>query len=105
MGYEPTSFSSDWCGGMEIIHTPGHMPGHISLYLPASKTLLAGDAVVLEHGKLNIANPQFTLDMKEAVRSVERLLDFDIDQLICFHGGVFQGDVKGALKNLIQVYS
>ena len=34
-----------WCGGIEIVHTPGHTPGHISLYLVSSKTLIAGDAV------------------------------------------------------------
>ncbi|MGD8191270.1 MBL fold metallo-hydrolase [Brevibacillus ginsengisoli] len=94
-----------WCGGIEIVHTPGHMPGHISLYLPASKTLIAGDAVVVQQGALNIANPQYTMDMEEAVRSVRRMLDYDIDQLICYHGGVFQGDVKAALKKIIQDYS
>jgi len=90
-----------WCGGIEIVHTPGHMPGHISLYLPASRTMIAGDAVVIQEDKLAIANPQFTLDMTEAVRSVERLLSYEIDRLICYHGGVFQGQVKHALEQLL----
>lgn len=94
----------DFCGGMEIIHTPGHMPGHISLYLPASKTLIAGDAVVIQEGKLAIANPEFTLDLDEAVRSVRRLLAYDIDQLICYHGGLYKGHVKQALQALLQTY-
>ncbi|WP_460377785.1 MBL fold metallo-hydrolase, partial [Paraclostridium bifermentans] len=29
------------CGGVEIIETPGHMPGHISIYIKESKTLIA----------------------------------------------------------------
>ncbi|UHA73233.1 MBL fold metallo-hydrolase [Paenibacillus sp. 481] len=94
-----------WCGGIEIVHTPGHMPGHMSLYLPASNTLIAGDAVVIEQGQLNIANPQFTLDLDEAIRSVQRLLDYDIEQIICYHGGLFRGDVKQALKQLIHAYT
>ncbi|GIP35665.1 MBL fold metallo-hydrolase [Paenibacillus sp. J2TS4] len=94
-----------WCGGIDIVHTPGHMPGHMSLYLPASKTLIAGDVVVIERGKLDIANPKFTLDMVEAVRSVQRLLDYDIDQIICYHGGLFHGIVKQALRQLIQEYT
>lgn len=94
-----------WCGGIEIVHTPGHMPGHISLFLPASKTLIAGDVVVIEEGKLNIANPQFTLDLDEAVRSVQRLLEYDIEQFICYHGGLFVGDVKQALRQLIHAYT
>jgi glyoxylase-like metal-dependent hydrolase (beta-lactamase superfamily II) len=94
-----------WCGGINIIHTPGHLPGHISLYLPASKTLIAGDAVIIEQGKLELANPQFTLDLDEAVRSVRLLLDYDIEQILCYHGGLFQGDVKQALLQLIHSYT
>ena len=92
-----------WCG-IEIIHTPGHMPGHISLYLPASKTLIAADAVVIEEGRLNIANPMYTLDLDEAIRSVERLLDYDIERILCYHGGLFHGDARQALRQLIRKY-
>lgn len=93
-----------WCDGIKIIHTPGHMPGHISLYLPASKTLIAADAVVIEEGELAIANPQYTMDLDEAVRSVQRLLDYDIEQMICYHGGLFHGDVRQAIQQLIHKY-
>ncbi|MBT2290350.1 MBL fold metallo-hydrolase [Paenibacillus albidus] len=93
-----------WCGGIRVIHTPGHMPGHISLYLPATQTLIAADALVIEEGELAIANPQYTLDLDEAIRSVERLLDYDIKQIICYHGGIFHGDVQQALQQLIHNY-
>ena len=93
-----------WCGGIQVINTPGHTPGHISLYLPVSNTLIAGDSIVIEHGKLNIANPQYAWDLDEAVRSVQRLLTYDISQIVCYHGGLFQGDVKSALCQLIKEY-
>ncbi|MFB9328857.1 MBL fold metallo-hydrolase [Paenibacillus aurantiacus] len=91
-----------WCDGIEVVHTPGHMPGHISLYLPASRTMIAADAVVIEEGELAIANPQYTLDLEEAVRSVRRMLDYEIDELICYHGGRYQGDVHAAIMKLLQ---
>lgn len=94
-----------WCGGIEIVHTPGHMPGHISLYLHSSKTLIAADAIVIEEGKLAIANPQYTIDLDEAVRSVQRLLDYDIEHIVCYHGGLFQGDVKQGLRQLADEYN
>ncbi|HZG58631.1 MBL fold metallo-hydrolase [Paenibacillus sp.] len=93
-----------WFGGMEIVPTPGHMPGHISIYLPAEKTLIAGDAVVVEDGRLNLANPQFALDMEEAVRSVRKLLDYDIERLICYHGGELRGGIKEALLDVLERY-
>ncbi|MBB6635556.1 MBL fold metallo-hydrolase [Cohnella thailandensis] len=93
-----------WCGGIEIIHTPGHMAGHISLYLRDSQTLIAGDAVVVEDGELDIANPQYALDLEEAVASVRRLMSYEIETLICYHGGRFQGDIRGALDKLVKRY-
>jgi glyoxylase-like metal-dependent hydrolase (beta-lactamase superfamily II) len=93
-----------WCGGIEIVHTPGHTPGHMSLYLASSKTLIAGDAVVIENGGLNIANPQYALDLEAAVQSVRKLLNYDIERLYCYHGGIYEGPVRPALEKLIAAY-
>jgi glyoxylase-like metal-dependent hydrolase (beta-lactamase superfamily II) len=38
----------DLAGGTKVISTPGHTPGHISLYLERSKVLIAGDALRAE---------------------------------------------------------
>lgn len=86
-----------WCGGIGVIATPGHMPGHLSLYLRESKTLVAGDAVVVEDNRLQIANPRYTLDLPTAQRSIHKLLAYDIATLVCYHGGEVTGDVRDAL--------
>ena len=74
--------------GIEVMYTPGHTPGHISLYLRARRTILTGDAAVLENGELAVANPRFTLDPEQARRSLAKLLACDADTFICYHGGV-----------------
>jgi len=89
-----------WCGDVEIISTPGHTPGHISLYLHEFKTLISGDALFLQDGDLVISLPMFTYDMEQAKQSVKKLLDYDIDKIICYHGGVYVGNVKEALKKI-----
>lgn len=89
-----------WCGGIEIIATPGHMPGHISIYHIESKTLIAGDALVAENGELAIANPQYTIDMMGAKNSIKKLLDYEIDTLICYHGGIVTREIKAALQKI-----
>lgn len=94
----------EWLKGVEILHTPGHMPGHISIYIRQSKTLIAADAVVIENGILEIANPQFTLDIDEALRSVEKLNQLEIDRIICYHGGLMQKDISGQLEQLLMRY-
>lgn len=80
----------DWCGGCEILATPGHTPGHISLYLKNKKTIIAGDAAVLENNQLVIANPQFTLDIESAKESIAKILNYGVETIICYHGGIYK---------------
>ena len=80
----------DWCGGCEIVGTPGHTPGHISIYVINEKTLITGDAAVLENNQLVIANPQFSLNIEEANKSISKILGYDVDTYICYHGGVYK---------------
>ncbi|ULQ52707.1 MBL fold metallo-hydrolase [Flavihumibacter fluvii] len=91
--------------GAKIISTPGHTPGHISIYLEDTKTLIAADALVFENGELEIANPAFTLDLTMAVNSVKKISELDIHKIICYHGGVVETNIMPSLKKLIAKYS
>ncbi|GAB3176047.1 MBL fold metallo-hydrolase [Telluribacter humicola] len=103
------AFSEDeeppFLNGIQVIPTPGHMPGHISIYLQESRTLIAADAVVVEEGELEIANPHFTLDLHEAVNSVKKLRELEIDRIICYHGGMVTSDIELKLAKLITKYT
>lgn len=92
-----------WCGGIEIVETPGHMPGHISVYMKKYKVLISGDALAIENGTLGIAAPQYTLNMEEAKKSILKLLNYDIEKVICYHGGEFDGNVSDALKDIVNI--
>ncbi|MDU0200595.1 MBL fold metallo-hydrolase [Paenibacillus sp. MAH-36] len=89
-------------GGLTVIHTPGHTPGHVCLYHHASKTLIAGDAIVVENGELMGPRAAVTPDMEEALRSLKKLLAFDIVNVICYHGGYFQGEVNKRIAELTE---
>jgi len=80
-----------YSGGITVIHTPGHTPGHVCLYHHTSKTLVSGDALNLTDGKLVGPNPLHTYDLATALTSLKKLADFDIENVICYHGGVYQG--------------
>jgi len=90
-----------WCDGMDILSTPGHTPGHISVYLREFKTLIAGDALVLEGGRLSI-DAAHTLDMQAARQSVAQFLDLDIQRLVCYHGGVLEEGVRQSILSAFQ---
>lgn len=89
-------------GGIVVINTPGHTPGHISLYHKPSKTLIAGDAMVVVRGQLHRPTPEHTLDMDTALNSLRMLTKYDIDAVICYHGGLFKGNVNNRIKELCQ---
>ena len=75
-------------GPMEVVETPGHTPGHISLYFPENGLLLAGDALVADlDDPLSGPKPRFTSDMDRALESVEKLAALEIDHVVCYHGG------------------
>ncbi len=74
--------------GIVAVSTPGHTKGHLSIYLPGSSTVITGDALVLEDGRLTIANPQYTLDLESANESAEKIRALDVKTIICYHGGV-----------------
>lgn len=88
-----------YCGGILIIHTPGHTPGHISLYLRQSKTLIAGDSMYSVNGILGGIHAPTTLDVKEAHQSLKKYLDLDIESVVCYHGGLSKGKLMSKFKD------
>ncbi|MBO1625562.1 MBL fold metallo-hydrolase [Bacillus arachidis] len=88
--------------GIEVIHTPGHTPGHISLYSEKYKTLIVGDAMVCVDGNLKGPVPHTTPDMKKATESLRRFLEFDIETVICYHGGICNSNVKEQIERLVE---
>lgn len=86
--------------GIEIIEVSGHMPGHLSVYVRADKTLISGDALTSWDGKLNPPDARFSLDLPCAVKSLEKLLNFEIDKVVCYHGGLVDGSIRESLRDI-----
>ncbi|GMK37124.1 hydrolase [Paenibacillus sp. CCS19] len=80
------------CGGIVVIETPGHTPGHISLYHEPTRTLIAADALVVIDNQLRPSFPYTCVDYGQALRSLDRFAGFAIDRVICYHGGVYESD-------------
>jgi glyoxylase-like metal-dependent hydrolase (beta-lactamase superfamily II) len=88
--------------GAEVVYTPGHTPGHICLYLKESRTLIAGDALFAEGGILSAAPERLAWETEEYGKSLKKLAGYDIETVICYHGGVCDKDVNQRLKEIIK---
>lgn len=88
-------------GGIQIIHTPGHTPGHISIYVPRDGLLLAADELRVVDGELVGPMEVATPDMKQATLSLDKLLELEIRQILCYHGGLYSDeDTANTLRSL-----
>ncbi len=76
IGVEPTHLvtDGDTVGGeLEVIHTPGHTPGHIALWHRECSVLFSGDACLVRLGRLWEPAGIFTPDLPGARLSILKL--------------------------------
>ena len=66
-----------------LLHTPGHRPDHLALYLPEIATLLPGDAVETPFALLDECDP--VQDLKQMRATLRGFLDLPIDWLLPNH--------------------
>ena len=87
----------------QVLHTPGHTPGHISLFRPEDRTLLVGDAfcttkpesffeaALAQEPELHGPPAYFTSDWDLARESVRRLAELQPAVLAPGHGQPLAG--------------
>ncbi|MGI8951293.1 MAG: MBL fold metallo-hydrolase [Chitinophagaceae bacterium] len=98
--------------GWQYIETPGHAPGHISLFREEDKVLIAGDAfvttkqesalaVLLQTKKISGPPSYFTYDWNAADESVKKLLLLAPEFVATGHGRPMYGkEMRKELHNL-----
>ncbi|MBV8093913.1 MAG: MBL fold metallo-hydrolase [Acetobacteraceae bacterium] len=98
--------------GWRWLHTPGHAPGHVSLWRAADRSLIAGDAfittrqesayaVAVQSPELHGPPAYFTTDWKQARHSVEELSRLEPELVVTGHGPAMHGQVmRDALRLL-----
>jgi glyoxylase-like metal-dependent hydrolase (beta-lactamase superfamily II) len=96
------------------IHTPGHTPGHISLFREKDRALIAGDAfvtvrqeslykVIIQDIEVNGPPKYFTTDWKTAWESVKKLNNLEPNLAMTGHGQPIHGEfLKEELSRLAE---
>lgn len=87
--------------GLDVIETPGHTPGHISVHDTALGLLIAGDALTGSDGRVSGPNPRFTDDMAAATASVATVAALSFDVVVFGHGEPVEGDADEQVVALV----
>ncbi|MBN1566930.1 MAG: MBL fold metallo-hydrolase [Acidobacteria bacterium] len=86
------SFDSGKPAKLQVYHSPGHTPGHVTLYWPEQKVLIAGDCIFYRStGRTDFPGG----DARSLQQSVARLSGLDVEWLLCGHAYGNSGILKG----------
>ena len=113
----PSDESIPGLAGWKYLHTPGHTPGHVSLFRELDKVLVVGDAFVtmkqesvisILTNKKEISGPPkyFTTDWEASEASVRKLAYLHPATAASGHGAPMRGrELKVALEHLMNHFN
>ncbi|HEY4690237.1 MAG TPA: MBL fold metallo-hydrolase [Anaerolineae bacterium] len=86
-------------GGLRVVETPGHTPGHLSLFLPSSGVLFGGDSMVSGKGGLRVSRGYNTWDEGKARASALKQAALGA-RIVCVGHGPVVRDAAGKFPNV-----
>lgn len=77
---------------LQVLHSPGHTPGHVTLYWPDRRLLIAGDCIFYRStGRVDLPGG----DARKLRQTVNKLADLEIEHLLCGHPYGHTGIISG----------
>jgi glyoxylase-like metal-dependent hydrolase (beta-lactamase superfamily II) len=86
--------------GLQVVTTPGHTAGSISVFDPSAGVLVAGDALGVSGGKPTLPGAQFTADMDLAKQSIVKLGGLTFETLLVGHGDPIEAGAGALVAEL-----
>jgi glyoxylase-like metal-dependent hydrolase (beta-lactamase superfamily II) len=90
-------------GGLRVVHTPGHSPGHISLLVEGTRTLITGDALFnyALFGGARVSPAFLCSDFAMTKRTAHRLGDLEYDVAAFTHGPEIRDGAREKVRSLL----
>ena len=90
-----------FAGGIQVVHTPGHSPGHASYLLQESGVLITGDAIFNVRG-LRWPIKAFCTDFAMTTRTAVRLSELDYTTAAFTHGPHLADHPRDHIRRFLQ---
>jgi glyoxylase-like metal-dependent hydrolase (beta-lactamase superfamily II) len=90
-----------FAGGIQVVHTPGHSPGHASYLLPEHSLLITGDAIFNVRG-LRWPIRSFCTDFRLTTQTAVRLAELDYTLAAFTHGPELRDEPRRHIRRFLQ---
>jgi glyoxylase-like metal-dependent hydrolase (beta-lactamase superfamily II) len=88
-------------GGLQVLHTPGHSPGHLSFYSAERDVLISGDAIAT-WPRFEAGWPAFTLNSAQHRASIRRLAALEPKLVGVGHGNPITANAADRIHSLVE---
>jgi glyoxylase-like metal-dependent hydrolase (beta-lactamase superfamily II) len=89
-------------GGLEVIHTPGHTPGHVALLQRNSGVLVTGDSIFNVRG-LRWSPKALCTDFRLTTQTATRLAEVDYKIAAFTHGPEIREGAREAIRSFLRM--
>ncbi len=88
-------------GGLQVLHTPGHSPGHVSLLHRRTGLLITGDAIWNMRGRRTWPVLAFCTDVALTKQTAQVLGELDYDLVAFTHGPDIRDGAREAVRGFL----
>lgn len=92
----------DVAGGLRVVHTPGHTPGHVSLLHEPTGVLITGDSIFNMASRRTWPVAAFCTSAEQSRRTAARLADLDFDIAAFTHGPHIAHHAREAIRDFLK---
>jgi glyoxylase-like metal-dependent hydrolase (beta-lactamase superfamily II) len=88
-------------GGLRVVHTPGHSPGHVALLHEPSGVLITGDSIFNVLG-FRISPKSLCADFRMTKQTAHRLGELEYDVAAFTHGPEIREDARERIREFLR---
>jgi glyoxylase-like metal-dependent hydrolase (beta-lactamase superfamily II) len=89
-------------GGLRVLHTPGHTPGHCSFLHEPSGVLVTGDSLVNFRSRVKYSFASSCTNFKMCKDTADRLGEAEYEVAAFTHGPEIRTDARAAVRRFLQ---
>lgn len=92
----------DVAGGLRVLHTPGHTPGHISLLHPGSGVLITGDSIFNMNSRMSWPTKVVCTSFRQNVETAHVLGEVDYRIAAFTHGPEIRDNAREQVRGFLR---